>query len=198
MPDTPSITIVKSFAWKGVYEEWSNKYHFSGTTPADLAAWTALAIALADQEKLALANTVSIRRAFGYEAGNENAVAVVDFATVSGGVRVGSQVPAGSGVIAPGDVAVQVRWKTAEMTTNNKPIYLRKYFHGAYMAGSGDTIANPQLTALGVLAAKLYDGTLPGSFRVCGPQGAAAVSHSVPTFAVTRQLRRRGKRNPTP
>src|SRR6266576_2358533 len=36
----PSLTIVKRFNYRGdVDEEFSNTYHFSGTTPADAAAW---------------------------------------------------------------------------------------------------------------------------------------------------------------
>lgn len=198
MPDTPSVTSIKRFLYRGVLEEWSNTYHFSGTTPADGVAWKALTDAIAAQEKLAMMNTHSIVRFYGYEAGNDNSVYQRDMTVAPDAVVVGTFASAGENM-APGDSAATWRWSTPNFTSRGKRIYGRKYWHGV----SSDALTTPDVlrstmrTLMGTLAAKLIDGTLPGSFKACGPQGAVFSTPFVSPWITTRTLKRRGKRPPT-
>jgi len=51
MADTASLKVTKSFAFRGGVREWSNRYHFDGTTPADSGHWTTLSDAVVTAEK---------------------------------------------------------------------------------------------------------------------------------------------------
>jgi len=197
MPDTPSITIVHKFTYRDQPEEWSNTYHFSGTTPANRAAWKALADAIIAAEKLTQYSTTSFVRAYGYEAGNENSVAQIDY-TVAPDAPVVVGTYAGSGRKTSGDVAATVRWYTGASSTRGKKIYCRKYFHGIDASTSdADEVDATHSGVLATFAAKLIDGTLPGSFKYCGPQGAVLSAPQVAAYLTTRTLKRRGKRPPT-
>jgi len=194
MPDTPSITIVKSFTYRGQPEEFSNTYHFTGTTPANTAAWKALADAIIAAEKLAVQPSVSFVRAYGYEAGTEHSVAQIDYAVAPNTIVVGTQ-PFPSGVAVPGDIALTIRWETGRLNSRGKKIYCRKYMHGALSDGAPvDKVYTGQATAYLTFANKLIDGTLPGSFKYCAPQGALCTTPSVGEYLTTRTLKRRGKR----
>lgn len=190
MPDTPSVTVNKMFQYRGKSEVWSNKYHFSGTTPADAAAWKTLADAIWAQEKTFLGAGVSYVGFLGHEAGNEFAVANRDF--VAEGATLDQGLLGTQQSTLPGDVAVWVRWKTNERTSRGKWIYLRKTFHGVPV--TGDTIPTSTKTPMLAYGAKMKDGTLPGGAKICGPQGAEAGLHSISPFASFRQLKRTGKR----
>jgi hypothetical protein len=189
MPATPSITLVKTMDYRGVPEEWSNKYHFTGDTPADPVAWKALADALWAEERKFLCTTVKIAAAYGYAAGNVSSVFQLNF-TDPPNVQTSGVISATP--IAPGDAAGWVRWKTGERNTKGRPIYLRKYFHGLAVTAV-DSINFQTRTAMIAYGAKMTDGTLPGTFRVCGPLGSQAGVVKVPTFITTRTLKRRGK-----
>lgn len=194
MPDTPSIVIVKEFTYRGAAEEFSNKYHFSGTTPANAAAWKTLADAIIAAEKLAVQPTMRFVRAYGYEAGTEHSVAQIDYTVAPNTVVVGTQ-PFPSGIGVPGDIALTIRWETGVLNSRGKKIYCRKYMHGALSEGTPfDKVYTGQATAYLTYANKLIDGTLPGSFKYCGPQGAVLSTPSVGNWLTTRTLKRRGKR----
>ena len=196
MPDTPSIVLVKRFLYRGQNEEFSNKYHFSGTTPANEAAWKALADAIIAAEQPTVTSAVSWVRAYGYEAGNENSVAQIDY-TIAPNTVVSGTLAIGTGVTTPGDIAATIRWYTGQINSRGKKIYCRKYMHGALHLNTDQDIIFPaQKTAMGTYAAKLIDGTLPGSFKYCGPQGAALSLPVVDQYLTTRTLKRRGKRPP--
>jgi hypothetical protein len=197
LPDTPSITIVKRFTYRATPEEFSNTYHFSGTTPVDRAAWKTLADAIIAAEKLTVASVVSFVGAYGYEAGNDSSVAQIDY-------DVAPDAPAVTGTFSttepklPGDTAATTRWWTGA-SSRGKKIYCRKYWHAVYAnpGASGDQLLTAQKTAFDTFAAKLIDGTLPGGFKYCGPQGAVLQAPVTNTFITTRTLKRRGKRPPT-
>lgn len=196
MPDTPSITIIKRFTYRDQPEEFSNTYHFSGTTPVDRAAWKVLADAIITAERAATLSNVSFVGAYGYEAGTEHSVAQLDY-------DIAPDAPALAGTLAvtdnrcSGDVAATIRWYTGAYSSRGKKIYCRKYMHGV-MASTADQdeLATPQRTAYQTFAAKLIDGTLPGGFKYCGPQGAVLSAPLVATYLTTRTLKRRGKRPP--
>lgn len=189
MPDMPSIVILKTFGYRGVPEEWGNVYHFSGTTPGTSAEWKTLADAIWAEERKFLPADVKINRALGYAAGNEISVFQVNYFdppnTITGGLL-------STGTQPPGDAAVWIRWATGERNIKGRPIYLRKYFHGVNITPP-DTVLPTARTAMLAYGAKMTDGTLPGGFRVCGPQGAVAGTVKVPTSVTTRTLKRRGK-----
>jgi len=191
LPDTPSITIIKSFYYRGHDEEYSNKYHFTGTTPANATAWLALADAIIAAEKLTLDAQTSWTRAYGYEAGNENSVWQYAWPTpVTGTASL-------TGTRSPGDVAATMRWWTGQTNSNGKKIYCRKYFHAVAHQTLPDLLDAAQKTKFETFGAKLIDGTLPGSFKYCGPQGATLQAPVCNQYLTTRTLKRRGKRRPT-
>lgn len=193
MPDTPSITLIKRFTYRGQAEEWSNTYHFNGTTPANAAAWKTLADALKTQEATCLPPGHVYVRAYGYDAGNEHSVAQIDYVALGGALVEGSLITAGLTKL-PGDAAVQLRAFVGQSSTGKK-VYIRKYFHGAVVDPSApDTVQANQKAALLAFGGKLLDGTLPGSFKWAGPQGADASLPQVPPWVTTRTLKRRGKR----
>jgi hypothetical protein len=197
VPDTPSITIVKSFTYRGIAEEFSNTYHFSGTTPANEAAWKTLADAIFAAEKLTVTNAVTFVAAYGYEAGNENSVAQLDYRVAPYGPPV-SGTHVASGQLMPGDVAATARWWTGVSSSRGKKVYCRKYFHGIDGHNTTRDLVEPsQKTKLETYCAKLIDGTLPGSFKYCGPQGAVLSAPTVSAYLTTRTLKRRGRRPPT-
>lgn len=194
MPDTPKITVLKSFSYRGSAEEYSNTYHFSGTTPANDAAWKTLFDALVALERPVLNAAHAWVGGYGYNAGSEHANWSYDYAANAvtrpvGTMANGTQVP------APGDAAIWVRWRTADLSSTGKPVYLRKYFHGALRdPGDADVIGPAQKTALGTFGAAMIAGTLPGSVKVCGPQGSVASAPLACSYLTTRTLKRRGKR----
>lgn len=200
MPDQPSITIVKSFLYRGAQEEFSNKYHFSGGAPSDTPGWKTLADAIISAERQTVNGGVTFVRAYGYNAGTVASVAQIDYEQSPNVVVTGAL--GASAVPAPGDAAATIRWLTPNLNSRGKKIYLRKYMHGVLLAAedgatSADTMLATQFTKFGVFAAKMIDGTLPGGVKYCGPQGAVASAPQVGEFITTRTLRRRSKRNPT-
>lgn len=194
MPDTPSITIVKRFSYRGdANEEFSNKYHFEGETPSSDAEWKTLADAIIASERTIMTGSVSFVRAYGYVAGNDFAAAVIDYTAAPLTPATGT-LDHNSGVRAPGDAAFWIRWRTPERNSRGKWIYLRKYFHDVLLQGGGDVVTPGQRTAAAAHGAKMADGSLPGGVRICGPQGADAGPVTVSQYATTRTLKRRGKR----
>jgi hypothetical protein len=198
MPDTASLVIVHKFTYRDLPEEWSNKYHFTGTTPATRAAWKTLADAVIAAEKLTQYPATSFVRAYGYEAGNEISVAQIDYSVPPDSPAVVGTY-AGSGRKTSGDVAATVRWWTGAYNSRGKKIYCRKFFHGIDASTSdADEVDPTHSTALATFAAKMIDGTLPGSAKYSGPQGATLSAPRVDPYLTTRTLKRRGKRPPTP
>lgn len=196
MPNQPSITIIKRFQYRGADEEFSNKYHFSGTVPTSSAEWKTLADAIIAAEKLATSSLVKFTRAYGYVAGSNLSVAQIDYKALGAEVT-GQYAPIGNTQQVAGDIAAVIRWLTPGVTSRGKKIYLRKYMHGIYSDLDADKLAADQRTKLATFAAKMIDGTLPGSATYCGPQGATASMPEVAQYLTTRTLKRRGKRPPT-
>lgn len=197
VPDTASIVIVKRFDYRGADEEFSNRYHFEGTTPANRAAWKTLADAIITAERPTTISAVKFCKAYGYEPSNDNSVAQIDYRVPPDTPELAGTSPA-SGQQAPGDVAATIRWFTGAYNSRGKKIYCRKYMHGVIIdAGDEDKLNINQITTYGVFANKLIDGTLPGSFKYCGPQGADLSDPRVDPYLTTRTLKRRGRRPPT-
>jgi hypothetical protein len=189
----------KSFTYRGVREETSNKYWFTGTVPADAAAWRALYDALVLAEKPLFNADFHFDGAYGYADNSPTADAVwgVDMTVPPETPPVGTYPAAGAGGRAPGDSAAWIRWKTSRNTSRGKAIYLRKYYHGVYysIAGGLDAIDANQVAAYNAFATKMKDGTFIGGRKIRSQaQDETIISHQVSPWITTRTLKRRGKR----
>lgn len=125
MADAASIKVIKTIAFKGGTQHWSNRYHFDGGAPADLTKWAALSDAVVAAEKAIFPNWISIVQTFGYEGGSEASVFTKTYAQA--GTATGmTGPPQASEVVAIG------RWPTTKRTSKNHPVYLFSYWHGVY------------------------------------------------------------------
>lgn len=195
MPPTPStvpsIKVVKTTPYLGGSVVWSNRYHFSGGTPADSTHWTTLANAVTTAEKAIYAASpvlTQIIETVGYAAGSEIPVFTKTYALN------GTLAPAGTIPAAPGDAAVLVRYSTASRTAKNHPLYLFNYYHGIYTNGVGsqDYPWATQKTAIATYATSWITGFSDGSFTLvrCGPQGDLATGQLVGTYITHRDFPR--------
>ena len=193
------IVSLKSFTYRGARETTSNDYWFTGSIPADSTAWRALYDALVAQEKTLVNADFHHDGAYGYDSDADGAAAVwsIDM-TVSPNTPVnGTYANSAGDPRAPGDAAAWVRWKVNRLTSKGKPIYLRKYFHGVYHAGTGgiDTIAANQLAAYDAFGAKMMDGSfIDGRKLRSRKNNDTLAGHATSSYITTRTLKRRGKR----
>lgn len=193
---TPSITLVQRFTYRDAPEEWSNRYHFTGTAPTDGTGWHDLAVALFTIVKATLLNSQSLVRAYGYLGDGEDSVATVDFTAAPLSPIPGSLTA--SGGTCPGDAAFTIRWLTAERTSKGKPIYLRKYFHGPEsVLGDADKVYPAQLTAAQSVAAALIADWGSTTHQLCNAAGEVPTAPSASQWITTRTLKRRGRRPPS-
>jgi hypothetical protein len=203
------MTTVKRFTYRGdSTEEFSNTYWFTGSTPADDAAWLALFTALTNQEKLILPARVSgdavydrpkIVRGYGYSSDADDRESVWTTDLTAGTPIAGTWDAAAANAIAQGgDTAAWIRWKTAR-TSRGKAIYLRKYFHPAYTsAAAGDTLLSAWRTLAQTFATKLADGSFLDARHITGRGHSDTIVNSgVAQYTTTRTLKRRAKRNPS-
>ncbi|HMJ97611.1 MAG TPA: hypothetical protein VK486_17315 [Thermoleophilaceae bacterium] len=194
MPDTPSITLVKRFIYRGVFEEWSNTYHFSGTTPTNDAGWVALGDAIWTSEKTCYTSDHARVKMYGYEAGNEHSIFQRDYVAEALPVVAGTLGVASTDQKMSGDQAAWIRGLVG-LSSRGKKVYVRKYLHGGTCKlASPDEIAVGYKSALNQHASTMVGGTLPGGAKWCGPQGAVVGALNSSTFVTTRTLKRRGKR----
>jgi hypothetical protein len=191
MATTPSIKIVKTFTYRGVLREFSNRYHFNGGTPADSAHWTTLADLVVLREKAIYANAapaVTIVRAVGYAAGSDVPIFTKTYATAGTGAFASIQA-------TPGDAAALVRYSTTARTSKNHPIYLYNYYHGAYLgdtSSTNDTLNGAMKTALTTYAGQWISGMSDGTnnYVRSGPNGATATGVFVEPLITHRDLPR--------
>lgn len=195
----PSLTIVKSFSYRGEAEEWSNTYFFNGTMPATPTSWKALADAVIAVEKACYTSATEVVRAIGHQAGQSVAVWSFDYLAASAAVP-GTLSP-GTGTNAQaGDAAAWIRWTTDQLTSKGKPIYLRSYFHDIWSksgAGNQDQVATNQITALQAFGTAWVTGFADAdsvTHHRAGPHGVVGLAALPGTYVTTRTLERRGKR----
>jgi hypothetical protein len=198
MPEL-GITTIKRFSYRGALEEWSNHYHLNGAVPTDAAGWRTLFDALVGQERGNLPASQEIIAGYGYDDDGPHAHAVwsVDL-TVAPNVTVPGILSATGSAPTPGDAAVWVRWKLDRNNSKGKPIFLRKYFHGALSAsGAPDSVLAGQKAGLLAFADWLRT-TGPGTgHTIRDTGGGAVISTGCSNYVTTRTLKRRGKRPPT-
>ena len=194
-----SVTIIKSFSYRGAPEEWGNTYFFTGDLPASPASWKTLADAVIAAEKTLYDAGTEVVKAIGHQAGQSVAVWSYDYAAASEQVP-GTLVPSVSTVPQAGDSAAWIRWSTDQLTSKGKPIYLRSYFHPAYVAGT-DTTTRDEISSNWTTVAQAFgddwiagfsDGT--ETHTRCGPKGAVGLVALPAADATTRTLERRGRR----
>ncbi len=185
MAPTPSLKVVKTLPRRGGTVVWSNRYHFSGGTPADLAHWTALADAVTDQEQLCYGAAVEIIQAVCYEAGSDLPLHTITYS------KTGSMSMTG-GIDAPSDAVLIARYTTDQRSTKNHPIYLFNYHHGAVISTSagGDIPLALQRTRLGEFADGWVAGYSDGvhTYERAGPNGAVAQSDVIDTYITHRDF----------
>lgn len=187
MADAASIKIVKTISWKGGLREWSNRYHFDGTTPADSTHWTTLADAIVTAEKAIFHASISIVRAVGYEPSNDTSVFIKDYTTA--GTFTSSDIE-----LIPAECAALGRWTTAKRSSKNHPVYLFNYWHGAlvHAATTPDTLLAAQKTAMETYGASWITGFSDGAVthHRAGPDSTLAVTMQAEPYVTHRDFPR--------
>ena len=194
-----SIVLIKSFPYRDLPEEWSNKYFLTGADPASPAEWTTLFDALVAEEKKLYSSVCKVVRGYGYTDDSPSAASVWSRDLTAAEAEVlGTFTVAGSQ--QPGDAAATVRWKTSRLSSSGKPIYLRKYFHCVFgKTGDADEITATQIVAYEAFATLLWDGAGVDSRFIRGPGQSSEdiVGSSCSKYITTRTLKRRGRRPTT-
>lgn len=183
----PSIKVTKSFAFKGGTRLYSNRYHFSGGTPADNTHWTTLSDAIVTAEKAQTGNQATIVETTGYAAGSD--VPVFSKAYTTAGTFAGS----GGFSPAPGEAAALTRYSTPGRTAKNHPIYLFNYYHATRVgnsAGTEDLLDTGQKSAMATYAALWVSGFSDGTHTLvrCGPNGDVASGAIIEEYVTHRDF----------
>lgn len=197
MGDLVGLTLIKRFTYRGdATEEWSNKYHLTGSIPADATAWKALADALIAQEKTVYPGTTSVIRAYGYDSDDVSPSAVWSYDYLAHAAAVAGTVTLGTGKHGAGDQAGVVWWKTDRLNSRGRPIYLRKYFHDCLVdPTTSDNLYGNTTTGYAAFANKLADGTFLDARKIRSrTHDDAILSQGYDQYVTTRTLKRRGKR----
>jgi len=184
---TPSVRIVKTFNYRGAVKEYSNRYHFTGGTPADSTAWNALFDAITAQEKTCLPAAQTITQAIGYNAGS-NVPAASKAYTLAGTLTAG-------GGATPGECAAVVRLATTKVSTKNHTVFVFSYYHAPRCQGTGinaDELMSEQETALSAYHLLWKNGITAGGVTAIRstPDGHVATGRLVEHFISHRDFPR--------
>jgi hypothetical protein len=199
MADQTGILIIKRFVYRGVNEEWTNKYWLTGDIISSQTEFEDAFYGLANAEKAVYTNRVTIIGGYGYDDSTTNAPSKYAIDLEQGGnSTIPGTLPTTGGEQNPGDTAVMCWWKTTRRTNpGGKPIYLRKYFHDTINAtGSGsDAVETAQAAALQSFADALSNPTALGrAIAAQGHPNETLLAYGHHPWVTTRTLKRRGKR----
>ena len=189
----PAITIIKSFEYRGVDEEWSNQYHLSDAPSTD-ADWRTVVDDMIALEIACYSDRVTVLRAYCYTDSDNPSVYTYDLALFGGTVP--GELTASDGITQAGDAAGWVRWWTGRTSSSGKKIYLRKYFHDVHGLSevAPDTIHGDWVTQYQGFATTLLSA-FSGSISMVGPDGTAPPGPALSgSYVTTRTLKRRGRR----
>lgn len=182
----PSLKFRFSTPYKGGTKSWSIRWHFSGGTPANLAAWTTLANAIAADLKNIISARTTLVDATTYNAGSEVPTNVI-------ALNLAGTFVDGTAAAAPLECAAMVKWTTTQRTSKNHPIYLFQYLHDVYQTiGSADKeLLNPtQRGFIDGFATRSVTGYSDGTLTLkrAGPRGAVAQAKILPTYITHRDF----------
>jgi hypothetical protein len=179
MAATPSLLVSYEFPGALASGVCTNRFHFSGGTPASDSAWHTLMDAVVTAMKATLTDYCEITSVKGYTASSDIAASEKAYTTT------GTYSSSGK-VFAPGEIAMLLRWETAAKSSKGHPVYLFNYIHGVLLS-SGSAAGAQQLDAGLVAAGAAFaqtwwnsgfsDGT--NTYYRAGPNGATAVSRTV-------------------
>lgn len=187
MAATPSLSVAKTFGFKGGLRQFTNRYHFNGGTPADATHWHTLMDNVTTAEKALYGSGTHIVEAVGYAAGSDVPVASKVYSLA------GTVSPGGSSAGAPGEVAALIRYSTNARSVKNHPIYCFNYYHAVYvqeLAGGADLLDAVQRAAMGTYAAAWIAGFSDGTITAvrATPNGAAATGSLVEEYVTHRDF----------
>ena len=189
----PAMTVIKSFEYRGIYEEWSNQYHLTGVG-ADDAAHRAIADDLIALEIACYSDRVTVRRVLVYDDSDNASIYTYDL-SLWGGVRFG-ELDSTTGITMAGDAAGWVRWDTGKVSSTGKKIYLRKYFHDVHGASEADPdlLHNDWSTQYQGFGDSLL-ADFSGTVHIVDPEGDQPAGPARgSSYVTTRTLKRRGRR----
>lgn len=180
-----SLRVIKTFSFKGVTREWSNRYYFFGSPPADATHWTTLSDAVVLAEKAVYTTRHTIVRTHGYLAGTDVPAFTKVYATAG-------TLAAPGGLEQAGEVCMLVRYETTVRSVKNHPVYAYNYYHGV-QASSGaapDTPVAAMNTALSTYAAAWVTGFNDGTTNHvrATPSGNVCVGRTIRPFLTHRDF----------
>lgn len=173
MAATPSIKLTFPLWYRGGTREYSNRYHFSGGTPATDAAWDTLRDNILNAFKLVVPAGVNAMKVDCYVPGSEVAVRTTN-PTFAGTMALSGQAP------MPQDTAALLRFTTTQRTTKNHPVYLFQWLKPCYgsTTGDGQQLLAAYKTLITTYGNAWISGFSDGSVThvKAGPNGAVAQS----------------------
>ena len=169
---------------------WSNRYHFSGGTPASDSAWQTLFDNVSADELVMYDARSVIVEAHGYAAGSDLPVWTWTGSTAGSFTGTGAHA-------CPADCVGIIRWETDQVTSKNHPIYLFNYYHGVFNGdGTGDSqwdmVFGSQHSRYQTFGSNWITGYSDGTntYHRAGPNGAVAQSRFVSTYISHRDFPR--------